>query len=543
MNLNFKTIALGCLIFPLSTLCLAQQWQYVVKKGDNLWSIAQEYLISETYTKKLQQFNSVKDPYKLQPGTTISAPVEWLGNLPGSASVISITGDVQVEKNEQISEISEGYAIQANDKIITGVDGVAVLEFSDKSTVRIYANTILSFNKFKQSFDGSIVKARISIKSGRIKVHTNPAKKQGHRLEIESPAAVTAVRGTEFRVGVDDVSSDTVAEVLTGQVLVSAQGDQVAVAKLYGTKTQTGKKPIDPVKLLNAPDLIVKEIIESKIGTIAWNNNDKAVTYRVRVANDESMADIVYDQVVFSNQVNNIYFPRDGEFYTTVRAVDANDIEGVDAVAKLSVNARPDPPLIIKPKHNTTTFDKNPDFLWAIPSDSTIQLHYQLSANENFDPLLFDQVVDSTDRIALQKSLDVGDYYWRVANIDKDGIGPYSKISLLSIKKEPELVPEIDDSESRSKVQLSLKHDPEIDRYHAQIARDKNFNNLVSEQWVDGDEFSFYTEGAGGYYIRLGIEDKEANEVYYGESQKVIVPYEGIKQLLISLATGLLILL
>ena len=542
MKIKFKFAVLSFFLLPVLSTVYAQQWEYQVKKGDTLWSIANEYLISDSYFGRLQQFNSVKDPLLLQPGTTISAPVEWLGNLPGSATVVSVTGEVEAIRSDQQFNVDVGFKLEVEDKIITGDKGIAVLEFSDQSTVSVYSNTQLSFNKFKQSFDGAVVKAKISIQSGRLKVSSNPEKKTGHRLEIVSPAAVTAVRGTEFRIGVDETLGDTVTEVLSGNVAVKTQQSDVALQKLYGTKTEIGKAPIKPVKLLRQPVLNVKEKIETMMGTVAWESLERAQSYRVRVASDEKLADIIYDQLVVSTQVNDVFFPEDGSYYTSVRAVDANDIEGLDAVAKISVNARPQPPLIIEPKNNSSSFDANPAFSWAIPSDSTTQLQYQLSNSKNFDPLLIDQTINPAEPFTSSSVLLPGDYYWRIAGIDKHGQGPFSKASKLSVVDQPTMAPEI--AESGELVSLRLSKNPVISRYRVQVGRDAGFNDIIFEEWVEGEEFSFNTNGAGSYFIRLGIERSESSDdIHFGDTQKVIVPYDEWKQFIISIATGLLIIL
>lgn len=542
MNTNIKFAVLGIILLPVFSTVFAQQWQYVVKPGDTLWTIADEYLISESYVNRLQKYNSVKDPLKLQPGTTITAPVQWLGNLPGAATIILLAGEVKATRENEHLQAEIGLGLETGDEIITGENGIAVLEFSDNSTLKIFSNTELSFVRFKQSYDGSVVKARISVKYGRIKVDANSEKKPGHRLEIESPAAVTAVRGTEFRVGVDGEKGDTVTELLSGKVAVYAQQSSVALQKFYGTKTQTGKAPMRPVRLIQAPDLVVEDTIESKRGGFSWQSVARAQSFRVRVASDEAFTDIVYDKIVFSTEVNDIFFPEDGEFFTSVRAIDSNDIEGIDAIAGIFVNARPEPPLILEPKNDTSTFDSMPAFSWAIPAQSIMQLRYQLSDNENFDPLLIDETIDPSDSFTVTEDLPAGDYFWRVANIDSQGMGPFSNASKLSVAQQPALAPDID--ESGSSVSLSLSQDAAVSRYHVQVSRDKDFNQIIHEEWTGDEEFSFNTQGAGSYFVRLGIEASEGSgEVHYSDAQKIIVPFQDWKQLIISIATALLIIL
>jgi hypothetical protein len=169
-------------------------------------------------------------------------------------------------------------------------------------------------------------------------------------------------------------------------------------------------------------------------------------------------------------------------------------------------------------------------------------MHYQLANNKQFAPLLIDKVIPVTDSYMPDSILLPGDYFWRVANLDKNGRGPFSKPSLLSIKEQPALAPQID--EAGSSVSLTLSQDPSISRYHIQVSRNATFTDIIHEQWSDGDEFTFNTQGAGSYYIRLGIENTESNdEIIYSDAQKMIVPFTGWKELMITIGTGLLIIL
>ena len=543
MKKLWKKFVPGLIVLMISAAGYAQEWQYEVKQGDSLWTITDQYLIHESYVRRLQKYNNVANPLILQPGQIIKAPVEWLGNLPGSAKVLYVIGTAQVVNNNQKNEITNGYELKANDQLITGEDGSLKIEFSDKSLLNVYSNTRMLFKTMKQSHDGSVINVKVDIEKGRVNVFVNPNKEPGHRLEIESPSAVTAVRGTKFRIGVDPKSNDTVTEVLKGEVRVSAQQSTISVKKLYGTKIEKGNRPIKPVKLLEGPEVQPQDVIETKVATLQWVQLEGAKSYRVRVSGKEDFSDIFYDKVVSTAQAEDIFFAEDGDFFASVRAADKNNIEGLDSIAKLSVNARPEPPLIISPKNDTTSFDVKPKFAWAVPADSVEKLRYQLASDEGFSSVLVDKTFDPNDGLIMEDALEEGQYYWRVANIDTSGQGPYSDPYLFTIKSQPEIASEIVESESGSQVSLNLSKDPSVSKYHVQVARDDEFNNVIYDDWVEGDEFAFNTEGAGSYYIRLGVEDQKSGTINYADAQKIQVPFSDWKQLLMSLATGLLIVL
>ncbi len=543
MKKLWKIVVSGLIILFIQQVSFAQEWQYEVKKGDSLWTIADTYLIHDSYVRRLQKYNKVTNPLILKPGWIIKAPVEWLGNLPSSAKVQAVSGSVEVVSNNNKMDVNVGYELKADDQLITGDDGSIQIEFSDKSILKVYSNTSAVFRTMKQSHDGSVINVRIDVEQGRVNVNVNPSKDPGHRLEIESPSAVTAVRGTEFRIGVDAESDATVTEVLEGRVTVAAAQRTISVKKLFGTKAQKGSPPIRPVKLLQGPEVTPLPVIETKVAALSWRELEGAKNYRVRVSSMQDFSDIFYDKLVTTNQAEDIFFANDGEFYASVRAADKNDIEGIDSVVKFEVNARPEPPLIISPKENTTTFNPEPKFSWALPAADVEKLHYQISTQEDFSTVMVDQIFDPNDGLVLENPLAEGLYYWRVANIDSDGQGPFSKPFSLIVKSQPEFASEIVKSDSGSQVSLNLSKDPSVSQYHVQVARDAGFENIIFDDWIAGEEFAFNTKGAGSYYIRLGVEDNATGTVNYADAQKILVPFDEWRRVLMSLVTGLLIAL
>ena len=543
MKKLWKISVFGLALMAISWNSYAQQWEYEIQEGDSLWTIAKQYMVHGSYVRRLQQYNNISNPLVLRPGQILKAPLEWLGNLPGTAEVLSISGVAEVVNKTKRTKVTKGYMFKADDQLITGEDGVLKILFSDKSVLNVYANTSLLFSVMKQSYDGSIINVKVVIEKGQINILANPKKAQGTRMEIQSPSALTAVRGTRFRVRVDSDSAETATEVLSGKVDVIAQQKKVEVKKLYGTKAIDGKSPINPVKLLQGPKIKPHAIIETKFSSIDWQPIEGAESYRVRVASKEDFSDMFYDKVVLGTQASRVFFPKDGAFFTSVRAVDNEGIEGIDTIAKLQVNARPEPPLIIAPKNDTVTFDTLPVFSWAVPGSSVETLHYQLSNYEDFSSLLIDKTFAASDTLKLETPLEEGKYYWRVANLDASGQGPYSVPLAFTVKAQPKIVPQIIKSEAGTQINLSLSKDASVSKYHVQVARNPKFTNIVFDEWVEGEEFAFNTKGVGNYYIRLGVEDQETGTINYADSQKVVVPFSEWKKVFISLAMGLLVIL
>ena len=104
------TVFIIGLIMAAHSMVYAQEWQYEVKPGDSLWSIAESYMISELYYLDLQALNKVKYPRRMQPGRIIRAPVEWLGNFPGSARIVTVVGEVEIVRQNQTSQVEQNNA-------------------------------------------------------------------------------------------------------------------------------------------------------------------------------------------------------------------------------------------------------------------------------------------------------------------------------------------------------------------------------------------------------------------------------------------------
>lgn len=108
-----------------------------------------------------------------------------------------------------------------------------------------------------------MVDTKVRLQQGKVEVEANPNKVRGNALQIMTPTAVAAVRGTEFRVSSDDKSFRE--ETLEGQVGLTAGGKQVLVGPGYGSLSQQGNSPLPPVSLLPAPDT---STLPAKVTTI-----------------------------------------------------------------------------------------------------------------------------------------------------------------------------------------------------------------------------------------------------------------------------------
>jgi ferric-dicitrate binding protein FerR (iron transport regulator) len=161
-------------------------------------------------------------------------------------TILSITeGSVFVMRPGETGWISgeAGMILEEDYKIKTGGGGYASITFFEGSTIELEEGTEIFLSEL--GIDDSAT--RITIEQGlgktisRVKKLVDPASS----YEVETPAAVAAVRGTTLSVS---VSSDgmTVVANIDGLVSVTAQGVEVILPEGTISTVEPGQPPAPP---------------------------------------------------------------------------------------------------------------------------------------------------------------------------------------------------------------------------------------------------------------------------------------------------------
>jgi hypothetical protein len=98
---------------------------------------------------------------------------------------------------------------------------------------------------------------RLQVPRGQARLKLRRFGNPGSRLEIETPAGISGVRGTEFAMDVQDTGKTSVV-VVEGQVATAAQGVEVLVPAGFQNFTIPGEAPTQPVALRDDPSLKVQ---------------------------------------------------------------------------------------------------------------------------------------------------------------------------------------------------------------------------------------------------------------------------------------------
>lgn len=156
----------------------------------------------------------------------LSGPFPVIAAADTTATLTLFTGDCYVWHNRASDEADIDQALYAGDSVRTGKDSRAELSFSDGSTIRLGENSkfLIRQNGTTRSF--TLLSGKFWAKVAKLSERA--------RFEVESPTAVAGVRGTVFKVEVDQDSTSRVA-VEEGEVEVhnpSLRGRMVRLAAL-----------------------------------------------------------------------------------------------------------------------------------------------------------------------------------------------------------------------------------------------------------------------------------------------------------------------
>jgi hypothetical protein len=166
---------------------------------------------------------------------------------PVKLTVLSISGgNVEVLKTGASGwkKGEEGMTLEMGDKIRTDTGGKALITFFDGSTVELQSDTAISLSELGINADQSTT-VKIKQEVGKTLSTAKKLMDTGDRYEIETPAAVAAVRGTIMFVQVG-LNGLTFVGNIEGSVLVTAQGKQVQLGANTHTNIVPGEVPGTP---------------------------------------------------------------------------------------------------------------------------------------------------------------------------------------------------------------------------------------------------------------------------------------------------------
>lgn len=479
---------------------------YRISERDTLIGLSETVFIGPQAWREIARLNRLNDPNRIHPGQLLRVPARLMRMQTLPVALASSVGEVRVGG----AAAQAGAALSEGQQVETGANGSAVLALADGSRVKLPPSSLAEIvasrapgaNEAQASklaadgwFAGSMRMLRGSVEVLAAKL------KRSQPLEVTTPTAVVGVRGTQYRVALDADSSATRSEVLEGKVrLESAQrGAGADIPAGFGAAIDASAKKPEPVKLLPAPDLAaMPERFERALVRFALPAEQ--ATVRVQVAQDEAFERIVSDTRAAAGSDVRIAGLDDARWFLRARRLDAQGIEGYDAVRPFVLKARPEPPASNTPRAGGKQSLAPVEFQWSANLEAkTARL--QVARDERFQDLVAEREGLEGNRLTLDLG-GAGIYFWRLASTRADGDkGPFGDAQRFELRPLPEPPKGGLDGDGKT-LTLAWSGRPE-DTQHVELARDPGFKDIVAQADLSAPEWNLPRPERGGtYYFR-----------------------------------------
>jgi hypothetical protein len=266
------------------------------------------------------------DPLSIAIGYTERAPE----NIVAVLAVVD--GDVRVGDTEPNLRAAEpGAAILGNELIATGKGSSVVVRMKDGSGVKLLENGVLKMLQIEIGASERVVK--MELLKGELDADVAKVKGTSSRFESSTRNAVASVRGTAFRMNLDE-KGDSRLETTEGSVMLAGKvngvvGKPVEVAAGNGSAVDEKGTVSPPRALPGAPR--VSAPLKGGLPadrTLFWEAVPGAAGYVVEVARD---ADFAQSRVTFPAKAGTLVVEKSlggGKWFWRVSAQDAAGFVG-----------------------------------------------------------------------------------------------------------------------------------------------------------------------------------------------------------------------
>lgn len=495
-----------------------------VARGDNLIRICRTYLEDPRQWPEIAKFNHIRTPHRIHPGDIVRIPVAYLKGVPVAGRVTALQGEVLLRPNGggDWQPLAVGAPLSQGDRIRTGQDGGVEIAFPDQVILQVRARTDLEVTAARRKSAAYLI-YRLRMASGRILSRVRRLTGRERRMIIQTPSAVASIRGTSFRLGVDE-GATTRCGVLDGHVGVAAGRSVVEVPAGQGTFVQKGRPPAPPRPLLPPPRLTVPEPLYRRLPiALAVSADPGSASLHLAISTSPDFRTIHRELHLSPGQPITLSNLEDGRYYLQASAADSEGLLGLpSATATLVLRTHPRPPFIQAPAEGVRIFQDRPVLVWLTVGDAA---RYQLEVARHLD---FQDIVHRLETTATRIQLPStapGEYVFRIRSLAADGFaGPWSDGQRFNIAPPPPAPPLQPPTADAEKLHLRWQQSPEAAAYRLQLATDEGFENIVIDRRIEVPAVELARpKSSGTYFVRAAAIDAHGRQGDFSQPQHFVV--------------------
>ena len=332
-----KLIGLAALLFMMSQgvanaqalSATKEEVLYIVRSGDSLIGLGQRYFVSPASYKAIEQLNGLENPNLMRVGATIVIPTRYLRYTLLDAKVIALKGQSTVQRAGQMERLSLQSSITEGAVIQTAADGYVTFQISNGSRVAMPSNSRIKILRMRTYLISRGTDTDFVVEQGRTETKAVSLRDNRSRFRVRTPVAISAVRGTVFRIGYDGPNAPSLTEVVEGNVAVEAQGGlQTTLPTGFGAAAAASGK-LNKEALLPPPAFAAQGQQQRGSDVIfALNPDPVAIGYHVEIAADPQFVNIVTGARANNALVNLGPLPN-GSYWARAMAIAPSGLEGL----------------------------------------------------------------------------------------------------------------------------------------------------------------------------------------------------------------------
>lgn len=397
---------------------------YTVAKGDDLYTLATRYFARTESYSVVQRLNHIRDPYRLQIGSRIRIPRALLRKERIEAVVQSYRGNVRIQNGGVPAGVQVGMVLGEGGLITTGPNAFLTLRLPDDSVVAIPSQSVVQIRQLRRTLLAGTIDRQFSIMAGRASAIVSPMSDPASSFEISTPVAVSAVRGTTFRMSYAAASERATTEVLDGKVVFSPESRSAAPAgQVVGAGFGSASNLQQPVALLPAPDLLSPgQVQDDPQLHFTLKPAEGAVRYRFQIALDAGFLNMIDEAETQSPSVS-LEPVANGSYFIRATAIDENGLEGIPSTYGFERRLNR-----IEANVDSSRVGRYRQYLfrWRTPDAVDAQYRFQMiSSAEGAAPVVDEAGLKTTSFIVTD--LPDGVYRWRVLTLEIVGGRRYEK--------------------------------------------------------------------------------------------------------------------